>query len=1431
MLKLKDIQRFLKQKRTLISVILPTFNRSQKCINVIQSFLDQSYSNFELLIINDGSTEHHSQILENFLSNCLDRRIIYKKQGNMGLSKSLNRGVEMSKGNYITWISDDNGYSRDFLEKLVEKGADFTYSNYYYVQDQKIKHSIYNNYPDVEFLINYFAGMAGFLWSKEVVNNVGGFAECLSGMCEDLDYEIRTFLATDDIIHIDEFLLEFHSSYDTLSAKNAVEISSKHEILKKFYNYYTNLRDRDKFIVYFSDDPVNDFEDESGIKINICNHDTVEFRSDFLIVPVEYQELVYNLLRNSSNREKRKEIYGQVSKSTYFAGLPNCQVFTKDQEKISIVMAYYNRKEQTLRTLDRFQELYQNKYNFEVIIVDDNSREDQNLDELGDNYRFNIKYVKIDAKEKGNNVNPCVVYNKGFQLATGNIIVIQNPECYHVEDILGHVLTNLKDDQYFSYACFTGNSFDLTDELLASDDIPKKIGDPDFSTRNISQLGINWYNHPSERPTGYHFCSAIYKSKLDLIGGFDERFAQGLCFDDDQLLLSIKYNLKLDVKIIDAPFVVHQFHQRNVAFAVDMKDDSDHNKQKWTNNKTLYEKTLQQHEKTKFAFPRLMHLYWDGSPLSYLNYLSALSFSKLNPHWIINVYVPCKRSEKNQWKTGEHSDDYTGRDYFSELRKIPNLFIHSIDIDEIGFDNSAPEVTKSDYFRYWVLYHHGGLWSDFDILYTSPIEEKIKFNNTVLFFCQDSDGYQYYPVGFFLSKPKSKFFKFIVEECQKIKDFSDYQSLGVKLFYDRLIDTSSPSYRKITEVDPDIQICDNKYYLPWQWNEIDQMISVKTNTLPQETVGIHWFNGANRMKRYQNELNERMFQFRNNSFFDSLVGQYIQLDNFSILREDRNRLAENIRFINPKAQESEYFTRTTFSRLDEYNISIVMTSSDRSEQTYFTLETINKQSHKQGVQVVLVDDSSNDPIKAEALARFKNIQIDLIRIKNKKWTNPCVNYNIGFKFVMGKIIVIQNAEVCHVGQTISFFKKIKEEVYYVFDVKNSASFETNKKIYSFGTADVGIYKDLSIFPTDEDLDWYQHHKKHNYMMHFMACMTRKTFENVKEFNYDYSYGTDYDDNDWLLNIVAQKIKIFPVSNEIYRVGGIHLNHSKHNLSSGVNLNNRETYLTKLISFNRNGLFLDYDVAKENIGEIQINYDLEVQETKQFYKLFFKNNQDQRLDRDGKKYDIKLSILIGTVPSRINYFYPRIMNELLRQVGGREDVEIIALFDNKKRTIGKKRQEMIDISQGQYITFIDDDDRIAENYIEEIMRAIYENDDVDCIVYEVLCCIEGGLKKHCKYSVKFEYGDIKEDGTEWRGKPAHTMVWKSEIVKKHQYSDVAHGEDIDWVKRAYHDITQEVSIDKVLYYYDANYSTTSETAGLTDEFIKENVKKLMLTESS
>ena len=205
--------------------------------------------------------------------------------------------------------------------------------------------------------------------------------------------------------------------------------------------------------------------------------------------------------------------------------------------------------------------------------------------------------------------------------------------------------------------------------------------------------------------------------------------------------------------------------------------------------------------------------------------------------------------------------------------------------------------------------------------------------------------------------------------------------------------------------------------------------------------------------------------------------------------------------------------------------------------------------------------------------------------------------------------------------------------------------------------------------------------------------------------------------------------------------------------------------------------------------------------------------------------VKLSILVPTVPSRIDAFYPKLIKELLNQIGSRNDIEVIGLFDNKKRTVGEKRQNLLNLANGEYLVFIDDDDRISKDYVIDIMNTIETNPSVDCIVFNCICSIEGGYGKLCKYGIEFEYGDIL-DGKEWRGKPAHTMVYKSSIAKKHSYISSNFGEDINWVKRASQDIKTQVRIDKVLYYYDCKSNTTSETRNIPDNIINENIQRIL-----
>lgn len=203
-------------------------------------------------------------------------------------------------------------------------------------------------------------------------------------------------------------------------------------------------------------------------------------------------------------------------------------------------------------------------------------------------------------------------------------------------------------------------------------------------------------------------------------------------------------------------------------------------------------------------------------------------------------------------------------------------------------------------------------------------------------------------------------------------------------------------------------------------------------------------------------------------------------------------------------------------------------------------------------------------------------------------------------------------------------------------------------------------------------------------------------------------------------------------------------------------------------------------------------------------------------------NIKLSILIPTVPNRIDNFYLRIMKDLIKQIRPYSDIELLSFFDNKKRSIGKKRDDMLKLAKGEYLVFIDDDDRISEDYVKEIMNALYLNPQTDCVVFNSITRVSGGPEIICKYGVEFEYGYIL-DGKEWRGKPAHTMVYKSAIAKVHRYSDMVHFEDVDWVKRACEDIKIQTRIDKVLYYYDSECETTSETHNLNDDIINKNIE--------
>lgn len=223
---------------------------------------------------------------------------------------------------------------------------------------------------------------------------------------------------------------------------------------------------------------------------------------------------------------------------------------------ISIVTAYYNRKQLFINTLQSIKQ-QNSKYLLEVIAVDDGSEENERLEDLVSEFPF-LKIIRIEKKNKWYH-NSCIPFNIGFKAAKGDKIIIQNPECFHYGNILDYTEKNLLKNTYLSFGCFSLDkaSTDNINEVFAEKKIREVIKKNDEIVKNDGDAG--WYNHSLHRPTAYHFCTSITKNDLQSLGGFDELYALGIAYDDDEFLSRIKKK-NLKIQFIDDEIVLHQNH-------------------------------------------------------------------------------------------------------------------------------------------------------------------------------------------------------------------------------------------------------------------------------------------------------------------------------------------------------------------------------------------------------------------------------------------------------------------------------------------------------------------------------------------------------------------------------------------------------------------------------------------------------------------------------------------------------------------------------------------------------------------------------------------------------------------------------------------------------------------------------------------------------
>ena len=197
--------------------------------------------------------------------------------------------------------------------------------------------------------------------------------------------------------------------------------------------------------------------------------------------------------------------------------------------------------------------------------------------------------------------------------------------------------------------------------------------------------------------------------------------------------------------------------------------------------------------------------------------------------------------------------------------------------------------------------------------------------------------------------------------------------------------------------------------------------------------------------------------------------------------------------------------------------------------------------------------------------------------------------------------------------------------------------------------------------------------------------------------------------------------------------------------------------------------------------------------------------------------MKWSILILSIPERLNKL-EILLKDLEHQIAitGTNEIEVLIFTDNKRRSIASKRNNLLSIAEGDYISFLDDDDTISVDFVGSIYHVIRKNEGFDCITFDQFCLIDnkpldvsfglGNPHEGLSLDINGNYNPIKRP-------PYHMCIYKKNLACMHQFREVWSDEgqsveDIDWLMRLYPSLNSEHHIKKVLHNYIYDSKTTT-----------------------
>lgn len=249
-----------------VSIILSVYNKKKYLDKCISSILNQRYKNFELIIVDDGSTDGSSDIIDEYAAN--DKRVVVLHKKNAGVSSARNDAIDMAAGDYIQFVDADDYVPKDSTEILITNmkkyKVDLVVANYYRVvkkyfskkgdiKTTKILDKISFSETMMKNPANYYYGV---LWNKlyksSIIKKYNIKMKEDLKWCEDFVFNMEYIQHIKYVLAISKAVYYYVNNDDSLvtSSMNLPDIiNMKFKIFEYYSSFYKNIYNKKEYIL------------------------------------------------------------------------------------------------------------------------------------------------------------------------------------------------------------------------------------------------------------------------------------------------------------------------------------------------------------------------------------------------------------------------------------------------------------------------------------------------------------------------------------------------------------------------------------------------------------------------------------------------------------------------------------------------------------------------------------------------------------------------------------------------------------------------------------------------------------------------------------------------------------------------------------------------------------------------------------------------------------------------------------------------------------------------------------------------------------------------------------------------------------------------------------------------------------------------------